>query len=85
MGCCVSLLWNNWIDYSLKHPSLPAKTVEVAEEIEWIKGNADGNFYYMVSYEDATWTALAKALEDGDLTEATDKTSLVYDVFNLAG
>ena len=39
----------------------------------------------MVSYEDATWTALAKALEDGDLTEATDKTSLVYDVFNLAG
>ena len=56
----------------------------VAEEIEWIKGNADGNFYYLVNYEDANLAALAAALEAGELTKATDKTSLVYDVFRLA-
>ncbi|XP_063674891.1 glutamyl aminopeptidase-like isoform X3 [Bolinopsis microptera] len=61
-----------------------SKTITVEKELEWIKGNADGNFYYLSNYEEATWTALASALQNGELTSATDKTSLVYDVFRLA-
>jgi hypothetical protein len=44
----------------------------------------DGNFYYLVNYEEATLTALATALEKGELKSATDKTSLIYDVFSMA-
>jgi len=61
-----------------------SKTITVDKELEWIKGNVDGNFYYLVNYEEATLTALAAALEKGELTNATDKTSLIYDVFSMA-
>ena len=68
----------------LKSSSLSAKTVTVNETIEWIKGNVDGNFYYLVNYGADNLAALATALENKELDGATDKTSLIYDVFRLA-
>ncbi|KAL5257109.1 hypothetical protein ACHWQZ_G012143 [Mnemiopsis leidyi] len=61
-----------------------SKTVTVNETIEWIKGNVDGNFYYLVNYGADNLAALATALENKELDGATDKTSLIYDVFRLA-
>ena len=61
-------------------------THNVTRTLTWIKGNAGGDFYYIVNYEDSVLAQLKVELEKApsSLSKATDRTSLIYDVFSLA-
>ena len=56
--------------------------IDLAKEFTWVKGNAEGKFYYITTYDNDVWTQLADNMES--IPEATDRTSLLYDAFSLA-
>ena len=60
---------------------------EVDGSLTWVKGNADGNYYYITNYDTAVWGQLKTEIEkdgNGALNNTNDRTSLIYDAFRLA-
>jgi len=62
----------------------PDKPLEITldKEFTWVKGNAEGKFYYITTYDNDVWSQLGDSIES--IPEATDRTSLLYDAFSLA-
>ncbi|EMP41184.1 Leucyl-cystinyl aminopeptidase [Chelonia mydas] len=61
-------------------------TIELQEEVAWVKFNVDMNGYYIVHYAEEDWNSLIALLRD-NLTalSAEDRAHLINNIFSLVG
>ncbi|XP_026481876.1 glutamyl aminopeptidase-like [Ctenocephalides felis] len=61
------------------------KTIQVAEDVEWIKLNNDQIGYYRVNYSEEMWQKLSNAMKKRIISfSASDRAHLLNDAFSLA-
>ncbi|NXA49531.1 ERAP2 aminopeptidase, partial [Nothocercus julius] len=59
-------------------------TIELEEDVSWVKFNVDMNGYYIVHYEGNGWDNIIKLLnENHTLFSYKDRTNLIHDAFQL--
>lgn len=63
----------------------PSITINLGENVEWIKINKDQKGYYRVNYEADMWTSISNALKANPFTfSVLDRAHILNDVFSLA-
>lgn len=60
-------------------------TIELPEEVEWIKFNVDMNGYYIVHYGEDWKTLIDLLKKNHTALSPKDRANLINNIFNLAG
>uniref|UniRef100_A0A8D0GFF3 Leucyl-cystinyl aminopeptidase n=1 Tax=Sphenodon punctatus TaxID=8508 RepID=A0A8D0GFF3_SPHPU len=94
-----SYLWHIPLTYTINNCSLhlcpyvylldqksATITLNVSDDVKWVKFNVDMNGYYIVHYAEEDWQALIDLLQrDPTALSAEDRASLINNIFTLAG
>lgn len=61
-------------------------TIELQEEVEWVKFNVDMDGYYVVHYAEGDWQILIDLLKrEPTALSANDRAHLINNIFSLVG
>lgn len=59
-------------------------SIDIGEDVSWVKVNSDMTGYYVVHYEDDDWDVMTKLLrENHTALSYKDRTHLIHNAFQL--